>query len=138
VAVIYPDVPHWPLGMVALSVLTLGAITALVLWQCRSRPYLLTGWGWFVGTLVPVIGLIRVGNQSIADRYLYLPAIGFFIAIVWGVVEVMEHRAARRAVLAAATATILILLSLATQSQILHWQNTDTLFRHPLAVTRNH
>jgi tetratricopeptide (TPR) repeat protein len=80
---IYAYPAHWPLGWVAAAALILVLISALVLWQARWRPYLFTGWFWFIGMLVPTIGLVQVGPQSMADRYTYLPSIGLFILVVW-------------------------------------------------------
>jgi protein O-mannosyl-transferase len=102
-AVLYPH-PHGglPLEDVARAALILAAITGLVLWA-RRRRYLAVGWLWFLGTLVPVIGLVQVGAQSMADRYTYLPYIGLFIAISWGVGDLAARRpAATRAILAPA------------------------------------
>jgi protein O-mannosyl-transferase len=134
-AVMYPYVRGWPTGLVLGALLVLGAATLLVLWQQNRRPYLLTGWAWFLGTLVPVIGLIQVGNQSIADRYTYLPAIGIFILAVWGAAEWVGAQPARRAIAAVAATVMLTVCALLAQTQALCWQTTETLFRRALAVT---
>src|SRR5208283_4199742 len=73
--------PAWEVGLAAMALLT---VSAAVLWLARRRPYLAVGWFWYVGTLVPVIGLVQVGMQSMADRYTYIPLIGIFISVVWG------------------------------------------------------
>jgi protein O-mannosyl-transferase len=75
---------QWPVWEVALAALLLLAVSALVLAQRRRRPYLAVGWFWYVGTLVPVIGLVQVGMQAMADRYTYVPLIGLFVILVWG------------------------------------------------------
>ncbi len=134
-AVIYPYVRDWSVVLVLGSVLVLAAATILVLWQCRQRPYLLSGWAWFLGTLVPVIGLVQVGSQAMADRYTYLPSIGFFIVVVWGAAEAIGSRRARRFLGGIAAAAILAAGACLARSQVLRWRNTETLFRHALAVT---
>jgi protein O-mannosyl-transferase len=80
---LYLAPPRWPMAQVVMALLVLTAITAFVLIQARRRPYLITGWFWFAGTLVPVIGIVQVGNQFMADRYTYIPAIGLFVMITW-------------------------------------------------------
>ena len=136
-AVMYPYVLGWPAGVVLGALLVLAGTTFLVLWQHRQRPYLLIGWAWFLGTLVPVIGLVQVGNQSIADRYTYLPSIGIFVLVVWGVAEMVGAKPARRVIGAVAAAVVLTACALRAQTQALCWQTTETLFRHALAVTSN-
>jgi protein O-mannosyl-transferase len=108
----------------------------VVFWmQRRRQPYLLMGWLWFVGTLVPVIGLVQAGGQSIADRYTYLPSIGMLVCGVWGAYELT--RGWRSHVLgwwAAGGAAIVICLVL-TPQQLGHWKDGEALFRHALQVT---
>ena len=95
-AIVYPHPGHWPV------ILTLGALVALAAWtflcvhRWRQSPFLAVGWFWFLGTLVPTIGIVQVGAQSMADRYTYIPSIGFFIALVWGVAELCESRPERK------------------------------------------
>ncbi len=111
----------------------------------RKRPYLAVGWFWYLGTLVPVIGFIQVGLQAMADRYTYIPSIGFFIAITWGLSDLFSgifrvpHPAARVAKLLVPTflCTILLACAVATSGQAKVWQNSEVLYRHALAVTRN-
>ncbi len=136
-AVIYPYVRSWPPGDVIVSMLVLVAITFLAFWQRKARPFLLVGWAWYLGTLVPVIGLVQVGNQAMADRYTYLPAIGLFLMLVWGIAEIIGSRPGRRAVVALSATAMLTACSLLTQAQVMVWQNTETLFQHALAVTTN-
>ncbi len=100
----------------------------------RRHPYVLFGWLWFLITLLPVIGIVQVGLQSMADRYMYLPSIGVFIAIVWSVSAFSD--APRQWMLATAvTASILIILSVVTWRQVEYWRNTKTLFQHATEVT---
>ena len=85
-------VGNWEGQQVAGALVILAAFTGLAFWQARLRPYLLVGWLWYLGMLVPVIGLIQVGEQSRADRYMYLPHIGLFVAVVWGVADILRSR----------------------------------------------
>jgi tetratricopeptide (TPR) repeat protein len=122
----------------ALATLLLAAITLTVLWQRKRRPYLLVGWAWYLGTLVPVIGLVQVGNQTMADRYTYLPAIGLFLMLAWGATELAAAwpRPHRLSLAAAATAA-LGACALITSSQLRYWHNSESLFRHALSVNPN-
>jgi protein O-mannosyl-transferase len=115
---------------VLLALVLLAAVTAGA-WLLRKRaPYVLTGWLWFLGTLVPVIGIIQIGPQSIADRYTYFAYIGLFIAIVWGVAELLPARAA----IAIGGAVVLVLAGVAWH-QVRYWKDSETLFLHAIAVT---
>lgn len=134
-AVFYPipiEIPAWKAVGAAVLIF---ALTALALWRAREVPWLLVGWLWFLGTLVPVIGLVQVGRQAMADRYTYIPSIGLFLAVCWGLPALVANRR-WRAALAGATVLILLLLTAATWVQVRHWSNSVTLFRHALAVTR--
>jgi protein O-mannosyl-transferase len=111
------------------------AVTGLVVWQRNRRPYLLPGWAWYLGTLVPVIGLVQVGSQSMADRYMYVPAIGLLWMGVWLAGDWVQNRHRRQAAAALAAAAILLVLARMTCSQLLVWQSSEDLFRHALAVT---
>ena len=90
-AVLYPAY-KWPMPKILLAAAVVVGLTALAWVQRRTRPWLFAGWAWFLGTLVPVIGLVQVGNQSMADRYTYLPSIGFFIMIVWTIADFIPSR----------------------------------------------
>ena len=134
-SVFYPSSAQTPPpGEVLLAGLLLAAISAAALAGARRRPYLIVGWLWFLGTLVPVIGLVQVGGQSIADRYTYLPLIGVFVAVVWGAEEACRGRLGGRLapVLAAASAAALAALS---ARQLAFWADGTRLFEHALAVT---
>jgi Flp pilus assembly protein TadD len=113
------------------------SISWILLWLAGREPSLLTGWLWFLGTLIPVIGLIQVGAQSMADRYAYFPSIGFFIMVVWGGERMMRFFSYRRIVLTSATISVLFGLSVVTWKQVFHWKDTKTLFLHTLSVTKN-
>ncbi|HET6454842.1 MAG TPA: tetratricopeptide repeat protein [Armatimonadota bacterium] len=130
-AVFYPLVkpPAWQ---------ALGATFILILLSYlvfrAKRPYLAVGWLWFVGTMMPVIGLVQVGAQSMADRYSYVPLIGIFIILAWGIPEVLGKRPIA---LSAGAGVIVLALAILTQNQVRHWRNDVTLFSHALKVTKN-
>jgi hypothetical protein len=137
-AVFYPH-PGQSLTMwqVALAGLLLLVVSAVVIRAGRRHPYLPVGWFWYVGTLVPVIGLIQAGDQGMADRYTYIPLIGVFIIISWGVSEFVKNWRHGRIVLALTASTLLLALSICTLLQIRYWKNDITLFTHALEVTEN-
>jgi len=136
-AVFYPHpentLPSWH---VALAVLVLLIISVLVLSSARRRPYLAFGWLWYLITLIPVIGLVQVGKQAMADRYTYIPLIGLFIAITWGLSEVSAGWRVRMVRTAAACAGCVVLIVL-TRIQTAFWYDSAELFRHALSVTSN-
>jgi cytochrome c-type biogenesis protein CcmH/NrfG len=101
----------------------------------RRRPFLITGWLWYLGTLVPVIGLVQVGGQAMADRYTYVPSIGVFIALIWLVAEISIQWPCRRWLLGMLSACVLSSCWVLTAAQVHYWQNSETLSRHALAVT---
>lgn len=103
----------------------------------RSRPYLLVGWLWYLGTLVPVIGLVQVGNQSLADRYTYVPLIGIFIIIAWGAAEIAPKLKIPRALVASVGCLALVTCAGTTWKQAAYWKDSATLFQRALAVTKN-
>jgi Flp pilus assembly protein TadD len=134
-AVFYPRPEHWPAWQVVGASLALAVITALVLRWLTSRGYLAVGWFWFVATLVPVIGLVQVGEQSIADRYTYIPSIGLFVIAAWGLGDIACHWPRLRPVLASVSVLALAGLLVAARQQVLYWRTSEALFRHTLAVT---
>ena len=103
----------------------------------RKGPYFLTGWLWYIITLLPVIGLVQVGLQARADRYTYLPLIGIFIIIAWGVPALLVSWKHRKSALAVFAVIILLLCAAATRHQVGFWQNDQTLFEHAAEVTDN-
>jgi Flp pilus assembly protein TadD len=131
-AALYPLRSPLPAWEVAAAALAVGAATALALRGARRLPWAAVGWLWFLGALVPVIGLVQVGSQAMADRYTYLPSIGLLVAAVWG-----AHRllAARPRLLAAAALAVVAALSVLTWRQAGRWKDHETIFRHTLAVT---
>ena len=110
---------------------------ALVLWRLPGHRYKATGWFWFLGTLVPVIGLVQVGEQAMADRYTYIPSIGLFILAAWGLGDIASRWPRLKPWLVSASAIVLTALVAVTRGQIPHWQNSEALFRHALAVTKD-
>jgi tetratricopeptide (TPR) repeat protein len=126
--------PGWALG---LALLFLGSVTAVVWKQRFGRRYLAVGWLWYLGTLFPVIGLIQVGDQAMADRYAYVPLIGIFVMVVWGLADWAEYKKIDFRLRAAAVATILAALSLITWRQIGYWHSDYDLWSRTVKVTQN-
>jgi protein O-mannosyl-transferase len=122
------------LWQVAISALVLLAITSMV-FRFRAKRYLLTGWLWFLGTLVPVIGLVQVGEQAMADRYAYIPLVGIFVMIVWGATDLADSRRLGLGVRMVPAAGILLALSFTTNRQLSYWASNYDLWTHALAVT---
>ena len=131
--------PHPRAGLTAASAaaafLVLAAVTVLIVRLGRRMPYLPFGWLWYLGTLVPVIGLVQVGRQAMADRYTYVPLIGIFIAATWGMAELAKNRHALRRAMAAAGVVLPAVLAVLTHAQAGYWTDSETLFGHALAVT---
>jgi tetratricopeptide (TPR) repeat protein len=133
-AVFYPQPDEWPIELVALALGLLVAASAVLWLKRKPYPFLLVGWLWFAGTLVPVIGLVQVGQQAMADRYTYLPSIGVFLLVVWGTCEFAGRY---RMALLIASSTALIICAGLTREQLACWQNSEALFQHALKVTDN-
>jgi tetratricopeptide (TPR) repeat protein len=121
--------------LAAVPVFVLLLISAAVFVFRRQRPWLVTGWLWYLGTLVPVIGLVQVGSQSMADRYTYVPLIGVFIAVTWLVAEITTAWPYRRLVLALLSVGVLAACGKLAAAQVRCWRDSETLARHALAVT---
>ncbi len=136
-AVFYPH-PGKTLAIwqVLASLLFLVIVTAIVIWQ-RRRRYLLVGWFWFLGTLVPMIGLVQVGWQAMADRYAYLPFIGLFIMVVWGARELAAAHHISPRWLAGLAAAALLALAAVTHHQLDYWGDNIRLWVHTLQITSN-
>ena len=134
-AALYPYPHALPTWQVAASVLFLIAVTGVVL-KYREHRYLLVGWFWYLGTMVPMIGLVQVGNQAMADRYAYLPLIGLFVIVVWAAAEWARARHFSTKYLAAAGLAILLALSAVTRKQLSYWHDDFSLWAHALAVTQ--
>lgn len=115
----------------------LAGITLLSVYHFRKKPWLLIGWLWFLGTLVPVIGLVQIGRQSIADRYSYLPSIGIIIAVVWTCAEWAQHNKMRKIAFSTLAVFSLLLLLFASWIQTYYWKDSLTIFKHTIDVTRD-
>jgi tetratricopeptide (TPR) repeat protein len=115
--------------------LLLVAITAWSVRASRERPYALVGWLWFVGTLLPVIGIVQAGLQSIADRYTYIPAIGLFVVVSWGGAELVERWTQRRYAATALASLVLGAYAIRAAEQVRTWKDSETLWRHAVDVT---
>lgn len=136
-AVFYPHPGLWPLWKIAGASAILLGLSLAVFAQYRRHPYLFVGWLWFLGTLVPVIGIIQTGGQFIADRWAYVPQLGFFLALVWAASDLASGSSARRRWLRWTGGLALAGCAALSTFQVRHWQNTVTLFRHALTVTTN-
>jgi tetratricopeptide (TPR) repeat protein len=135
-AVLYPyPGDSLPLWQPIVSILMLVAISAGVLYS--SKRYLTTGWFWYIGTLVPVIGLVQIGQQMMADRYTYLPSIGIFIMVAWGTAELAARWRYREIILGICAGIMLITLSICTLLQIRYWRTSSALFERAISVTKN-
>ena len=133
-AALYPyPTGGWPTWIVLVSVFFLVVVTGLVV-RYREHRYLLWGWFWFLGTMVPMIGLVQVGNQAMADRYAYLPFIGLFVMVVWGIAELAKPFSINKYV-AAAPVVIVVALCAITYRQLAYWHDDFSLWSHTLAVT---
>jgi Tfp pilus assembly protein PilF len=126
-----------PVWQVAACVAVLIAITFAVIAARKRRPYLSVGWFWYLVMLLPVIGLVQVGGQSHADRYTYLPQIGLSIATTWFIVDLASSWRISRAVFASAAVIVLGALSVCAANQVSYWHDTERLWRHALAVTKD-
>ena len=134
-AVLYPHPGEWPEGAVWGSLLLLVLITAIVLWQFRRRPYLFVGWFWFLGVLVPAMGLWQVGIQAMADRFVYLPMIGLLLAVIWWAGDLTARLRITNAALAATAGVLLAGCFIVTSTQLRYWRNSITLWEHTISVT---
>jgi tetratricopeptide (TPR) repeat protein len=136
-AIFYPHQEILPIWKIVGSGLLLVGVSVLVIRAVRKHPYLGVGWFWYLGTLIPVIGLVQVGEQAMADRYTYVPLIGLFIMIAWGVPDILAGWRFRKVVFSISTGLLLSLLMIVTSLQLKHWQNDIMLFDHTLAATSN-
>jgi tetratricopeptide (TPR) repeat protein len=136
-AILYPLPNHlsWIRAMAATAIGLLGGISWLIWRMRRQCPYLLVGWLWFLGTLVPVIGLVQVGSAGMADRYTYFPLVGVFIIVAFGVRDLANRFQFPKAAVAAAAALTLALCLILTENQLRYWYDSESLFAHTLAAT---
>ncbi len=132
--VLYPLPARIDLGEGALAGVLVLALSAAAVRAARRMPYLFTGWFWYVGTLVPVIGVVQVGVQSHADRYTYVPLIGIFVAVVWAAAAGLEARPRARTAAALVAGVVVALLSVRSWFQVGTWRDSETLYENALAV----
>ena len=137
-AVLYPyPEKFFPFLTIAGSAALLIALSTIAIIYRKRLPFLFTGWFWFIGMLVPVMGIVQVGRHAHADRYTYLPLIGITIAIVWLVAELTAHWRFQKQIGALASAVVIVAFSVCAYHQTLFWRNADSLWPHTLAVTTN-
>jgi hypothetical protein len=126
-----------PVWQACLGAALLIGVTVLAIRTVRGHGYFLVGWLWYVGTLIPVIGLVQVGEQAMADRYTYIPLIGLFLIVAWGAPELVARWPQARRALPAVAACILLLCGALARAQVRYWSDGNTLWRHALVVTEN-
>ena len=137
-AVFYPypesSLPIWQIVLASLFLLILSTLSVRF---ATSHRYGLVGWLWYLGTLVPVIGLVQVGEQAMADRYTYVPLIGLYLIIAWGLADLAKGNRRRRTLLSVSVTSLLMVLALCSRQQARFWRNSISLFEHTLEVTSN-
>jgi tetratricopeptide (TPR) repeat protein len=133
----YPLTRHWPWGVVLAAGALVMGLSVWALLTARKRPYVLVGWLWFLGTMIPVIGLVQVGAQSMADRYTYIPLLGVFWIVVWAATDLVTRWRLPGGVVALATLWVLGTCAARTRTQLDYWRDGESLFRHAIALTEN-
>jgi hypothetical protein len=141
-AVVYPrpgayEQPLWPLWLALACAAALLIVTLGLLMVARRAPWAIVGWLWFLGTLVPVIGLVQVGAQAMADRYMYVPLIGLSVIIAWAAWTAARNRPIVAWSIGVIAVACVLALAETARRQTAHWRDSDTLFPHALAVTSN-
>ncbi len=136
-AVFYPYEHSFPLWQILGAILLLLGISAAVIYFIKKAPFLFVGWFWYLGTLIPVIGLVQVGKQAMADRYTYLPSIGIGIILAWGIPLLLQREDMRKKILFPAVIAYLAILTVLTWQQCGYWKNSGELFNHALHITKN-
>lgn len=136
-AVFYPYTTHIDLFRIAGAFLVIICISGFVIYLSRHYRYILVGWLWYLGTLVPVIGFIQAGEQAMADRYIYVPGIGLFIMIAWGIPDLLKKWPKKEVILTVSAGAVLCISIMCTFIQVTYWKNSVTLFEHALKVTQD-
>lgn len=136
-AFLYPHPGMPPAWQVACAVLLLAGITVFGLARAGKQPYVIFGWFWFLGTLVPVIGLVQVGMQAMADRYTYIPLTGLFIMVTWGIADAARKWRHQTPVLALGAGILLLVFGGLTWQQAGYWKNSENLFRRAIDITKD-
>lgn len=134
-AVFYPYFRAVPLVKLAFSAVCLASLSLFVVHKWEKHAYLMVGWLWYIVTLLPVIGIIQVGRQAMADRYTYVPLIGLFIMIAWGIQELLKQRRYKKILFTGGTVAMIIILMAISWTQTQVWHNSITLFTHAINVT---
>jgi tetratricopeptide (TPR) repeat protein len=134
-AVFYPHPGSLPIWQVAGAGLFLALVSVVVLRAIRRRPWFAVGWLWYAGTLVPVIGLVQIGLQAMADRYTYVPLIGLFIMVAWGVAELLDRWRHKEKLLTTAAIIVLAVFSTISWRQVTYWKDSLTLYKQTLMAT---
>jgi tetratricopeptide (TPR) repeat protein len=134
-AAFYPHPEHIPLIKVITAIFTLLSVSWFVFIARGKHPYLVVGWLWYLGTLLPVMGLMQVGSHAMADRYTYLPLVGIFVMLSWGIAAILPCWPRRGAIIAFLAGALLLALSTLSWRQVSYWQDSYTLFRHALKAT---
>jgi Flp pilus assembly protein TadD len=135
-AAFYP-MQEWAPWQVAGAALLLATLTGIAVRSVRHRPYLFVGWSWYLVAMLPVIGVVQVGGQSMADRYAYVPSMGLYIAAAWAAGDLAKSSPATRRAVVAVAISLLVACALQTRRQVRTWRDTLSLFEHAVAVTRN-
>lgn len=136
--VIYPHPGYWPPWVVLSSLLALAFASFIVFRLARRFPYLPIGWLWYLGTLIPVIGIIQIGSHAMADRYAYIPIIGLFIMISWGIADFIKRWPSFARVIPVIVVVVVVWMASMAAAQVRHWQNSITLFEYAAIVKDNH
>ena len=136
VSYLFPrSISIWP---VTASFLFILCVSSLICYLVKRFPWLFVGWFWYLGTLVPVIGFVVIADQAMADRYTYIPHIGLFIIVSWGIPNVLQRLHYRTKILTVTACAFLAFMSIITANQIRYWKNSETLFQHAIEVNGNH
>ena len=136
-AVFYPYEYYFPMWQIFGAIFLLLGISAAVIYCIKKAPFLFVGWFWYLGTLIPVIGLVQVGRQAMADRYTYLPSIGIGIMLIWGIVYLLPQEKLRKIILIPAAVIVLAVLTFLTGQQCGYWKDSISLFNHALEATKD-
>jgi protein O-mannosyl-transferase len=136
-AVYYPYRWHFSIVAITAYILFLSIVTIAALISARRSPYFTIGWFWYMGVLVPVVGIVQVGSQAMADRYSYISLVGIFVIIVWGLTDLIGRTRLARAALLAALIVVLVSFAGLSWIQVGTWKDSETLFSHAIAVTKD-
>jgi len=134
-SVLYPYPDSWPFSQLLIAIVVILGMSVFALSLRRKRPYLLVGWLWFLGTLVPVINLIPLGAQTICNRFTYMPMIGILLLVVWGIDDLSKRWRQRTFILTTFVTMVTAMCMIRTRAEIVYWKDAETLFRRAISVT---